>query len=273
MLTLTFLGDASGKSTAIRYDHSSVLMQSDDTSILIDCGEPAAATLTRLGLPWDSIDAVFISHMHADHMGGLFQLIKAMQLNGRRKDLTLYVPEEAVRSMQAFLLSIYLMPEVLPFELRILGLKDGLWVDCLGMRVQARATGHLHWVRRRLETVNKSYPDISFECYGFLVAGGDSMLLYSGDVETVADITRVLNEEPVDVLITEMAHLEPEKALPQLAECEVGRVIIHHYHPKWDTDPGELPRIVERYLGNRAVIVKSGDVFSVGRGLCERVSN
>ena len=57
----------------------SYLIQADDTTILFDMGlnsrhehpSPLLRNMERLGVSMDSVDMIFISHNHADHVGGM----------------------------------------------------------------------------------------------------------------------------------------------------------------------------------------------------------
>lgn len=68
---LTFVG--AGSAFNIRDYQSNVLVENIDTGkrLLIDCGNYAQIALNDLGYTYLDIDAVFVSHLHADHAGGL----------------------------------------------------------------------------------------------------------------------------------------------------------------------------------------------------------
>lgn len=59
---------------------NATLVASKSTTLLIDCGFPAREMLARLatlGVSVDSIDAVLVTHEHADHIGGVAAIAKA----------------------------------------------------------------------------------------------------------------------------------------------------------------------------------------------------
>lgn len=61
---------------------------------LIDCGEGTQIQLRRYKIRFGKINHVFISHIHGDHIFGLFGLLSSFQLLGRTNELHLYAPGE-----------------------------------------------------------------------------------------------------------------------------------------------------------------------------------
>jgi ribonuclease BN (tRNA processing enzyme) len=67
----------------------------DGTRLLLDCGFTAAHALFRTartmpgGADMADVDAVYVSHFHADHFFGLPALILGLHQRGRTRDLTL----------------------------------------------------------------------------------------------------------------------------------------------------------------------------------------
>jgi len=68
-MKLTFLGCGSAFTTP-EYYQSNVLIQKNGKNFLIDCGSDIRFSLAPYLKPTD-IDAVFITHLHADHVGGM----------------------------------------------------------------------------------------------------------------------------------------------------------------------------------------------------------
>lgn len=73
--TLTFLGVGSAFTTAEYYQSNLLLTAASGKKMLIDCGSDARLALTEWALSNEGvrpdIDAVYISHLHSDHIGGL----------------------------------------------------------------------------------------------------------------------------------------------------------------------------------------------------------
>ncbi len=55
-----------------------------DAPVLLDCGATSLAALRRRGLDPGEIGAVFVSHLHGNHFGGLPFLILDGQFSRRR---------------------------------------------------------------------------------------------------------------------------------------------------------------------------------------------
>ena len=70
------LGTAHGDSTWCRFNSSTLYETRSGALYLLDCGAPAEALVRRKGLRIRDIRALFITHMHDDHTGGLTGLVK-----------------------------------------------------------------------------------------------------------------------------------------------------------------------------------------------------
>src|SRR6476469_8515569 len=89
-LSLFFLGTA-GSVPSARRGLPAVLIRRGGDRLLYDCGEGTQRQLLRsVGLL--DLDAVFITHFHADHWLGLPGMLKSFQLRDRTEPLTVYGP-------------------------------------------------------------------------------------------------------------------------------------------------------------------------------------
>jgi ribonuclease Z len=89
MPTLTLLG--SGEAFDPTLPNTSLLYQGSQ-NVLIDCGFAAVQSLWRWSRESEFLDAVLLSHHHADHTFGLPGLLMVMQDGKRQKPLTLIGP-------------------------------------------------------------------------------------------------------------------------------------------------------------------------------------
>lgn len=71
-MKFVFLGSGTAFTVGANNYHSNVLMISDDNKkLLIDCGSDARHSLFEQGYSYKDITDIYISHLHADHTGGL----------------------------------------------------------------------------------------------------------------------------------------------------------------------------------------------------------
>lgn len=75
------------------YRHlTSVLLRRDGDLFLFDGGEGTQVSLRRLNLKWKKIDAIFVSHTHADHVTGLPGILMLSAQVDRTEPLYIYGP-------------------------------------------------------------------------------------------------------------------------------------------------------------------------------------
>lgn len=88
---VTILGSSSAKPTADRHP-SAQAVAIHEQYYLVDAGEGVQQQLVRCGINPLKLRAVFISHLHGDHLFGLFPLISTLGLYGRRTPLRVFAP-------------------------------------------------------------------------------------------------------------------------------------------------------------------------------------
>lgn len=75
------------------YRHcTSVLLRRDGDLFLFDGGEGTQVSLRRLNLKWKKINAIFVSHTHADHVTGLPGILMLSSQVERSEPLYIYGP-------------------------------------------------------------------------------------------------------------------------------------------------------------------------------------
>jgi len=75
------------------YRHlTSVLLRREGELFLFDAGEATQISIRRLNLSWKKITAIFISHMHADHVTGLPGILMLNSQVDRQEPLYIFGP-------------------------------------------------------------------------------------------------------------------------------------------------------------------------------------
>jgi len=91
-MKLTILGSSSALPTSGRYPSAHVLT-AHERLFLIDCGEGTQMQLRKTRIRFAKINHIFISHLHGDHVFGLYGLLSTFSLMGRENPIHLYAPE------------------------------------------------------------------------------------------------------------------------------------------------------------------------------------
>ena len=89
--TLKVLGTASALPTTERYPSAQVL-NVRGRLFMIDCGEAAQIQIRKAGLSFLKIEHICLSHIHGDHLFGLFGLLSTMAMLGRTAPINIYAP-------------------------------------------------------------------------------------------------------------------------------------------------------------------------------------
>jgi ribonuclease Z len=99
MLTLTFLGTGAA-CPSVERNVSGLALAREGETLLFDCGEGTQRQMMRYGVAF-SLEDIFFTHFHADHLIGLIGLTRTMALQGRTEPLRLWGPKGASRVLRA----------------------------------------------------------------------------------------------------------------------------------------------------------------------------
>jgi ribonuclease BN (tRNA processing enzyme) len=219
ILTLgTAAGDASCERT-----HASLLIKVNDNLYQFDAGEGVSSSLERQRIDHSLIGTIIITHMHPDHIAGLFMELQAMHLARRSQPISIYVPSEAKDTLAAFLNANYLFEESLGFEMTLRPvIPDPVFRD-ENMTVYARANRHLGHYADIVKT--GGYPN-KLESYSYVIKTETAKIIYSGDVDSVEDYADLLPDS--NLLITEGLHVDHEQLFKAVSTNDVSHLVITH---------------------------------------------
>ncbi len=111
---VTILGNSSASPAANRHQTAHALNVREQF-FLIDCGEGTRARLMQTGISPLKINAIFISHIHGDHIFGLASLISSLGLAGKQTPLKIFGPAE-LRKLLDFFQNDFGRPVDFPLE-------------------------------------------------------------------------------------------------------------------------------------------------------------
>ena len=189
-IAVTILGNSSAKPTASGHPSAQVV-NVNEQYFLVDAGEGVQRQMARRGISALKLRAVFISHLHGDHMYGLFPLLSTLGLYGRRTPLRIYAPRPFGEMLECFLrlceTNLPYTPEWVEVDTtkhQIIFENDSTEVWSLPLRHRIPTAGYLF--RQKEPALNvKKY---AIERYGLSVKQivdakrGEDIVLESGEV-------------------------------------------------------------------------------------------
>lgn len=189
-IAVTILGNSSAKPTASGHPSAQVV-NVNEQYFLVDAGEGVQRQMARRGISALKLRAVFLSHLHGDHMYGLFPLLSTLGLYGRRTPLRIYAPRPFGEMLECFLrlceTNLPYTPEWVEVDTtkhQIIFENDSTEVWSLPLRHRIPTAGYLF--RQKEPALNvKKY---AIERYGLTVGQivqakrGENVVLESGEV-------------------------------------------------------------------------------------------
>ena len=108
-MELTLLGTGCPAVSTERYGPAQVICHQNQ-AILVDCGSGVTQRLLAAGLSGRALDAVFLTHLHSDHIVDLFQLVISSWHQGRDRPQRIFGPR-GTKAYVAGLLALW-QPEL-----------------------------------------------------------------------------------------------------------------------------------------------------------------
>ena len=225
-MKLTVVG-CSGSGPGPKSPASSYLVEHDGFRLVLDLGNGAFGGLQAVADP-DTIDAIFLSHLHADHCLDIASFVVWHRYSGRStgRRIPLYGPSGA--------------------QARLARACDGDNPDLTDVFEFADVSPGSSVIGPfAVETARTAHP---VECHAIRLTAGGRSLVYTGDTgpsERVVELAR-----GADVLLAEAAHppgpdlpvglhLTAREAGEHAAAAGVGRLLLTHI-PAWVDEIGQL---------------------------------
>ncbi len=160
-MRLTFLGTGAGSFRGSRREMSSAFVD----GLLLDCGAGTTVRLHDAGL-FDRVDAILISHLHSDHIAGIFDFLLHTLITGRSRPLTIVAPPGLAPILRAMNAAESMVKD--PAELYEFRLIEGLSPEVTIGAWRARGIPLHHTVHN----------------LGYLLTSDRSRLYFTGDTQS-----------------------------------------------------------------------------------------
>lgn len=211
-------------------------VESNGKMILLDIGEGAVSSMIANGVEFESIEKVFISHMHTDHFIGLPRFLQYLKWKGRTKPIEIYLPQKHIEAVEKFLPFLYIFRERFKFEYKFLPLTSKEFFQFENLRIKLFPTGHLKRYLRYADIYG-----VETNSYGYLIEEGfeDGIRLkrfvFSSDIYSVDDLKNFL--DGVDLLLIECSHIEIEDIVDVISDFYIPKVVLTHISPDKELKP------------------------------------
>lgn len=144
-VTVTFAGCGDAFGSGGRFQACIHLRQASLAApVLLDCGATSLTALRRCGLDPGEIGAVFVSHLHGDHFGGLPFLILDGQFSGRAAPLVIAGPAGTAQRLTAAMECLFPGSSQIrrKFQVSVVQLEPGRTTEVAGILVEAFPASH-----------------------------------------------------------------------------------------------------------------------------------
>lgn len=228
MMKLTILGSGTSVPHPERAA-SAYWLETSKGLLLLDMGSDSAHRMAEERLDWPNLDAIWISHFHLDHMGGLtpflFGLKWAPQTQSRAKPLRIFGPQGLRRIVEAIDESnnYRLFEQSFPVEIIEVG-PDADFEIVAGVSASTFSTPHTP------------------ESLALRLKDEDSKLfVYTSDTGFSEDLIPFAKK--AGLLLMECSyrrnkpvqkHLELAEAMRLAQECAPAKVVLTHLYAEWD---------------------------------------
>ncbi len=236
MAKLIILGSSNAIPDA-QHENTHMVLVGEMRTVLIDCANNPILRLPRVGVEFDNLTDLILTHFHPDHVSGVPLLLMNMWLMGRRRPLNIYGLHHTLDRIEN-LMGAYAWdewPDFFPVVFYRLPADEKTAVlDCEEFRIFSWPVHHL-------------IPAIGLRME---LKRNGKVIAYSCDTEPCSQIVRLA--AGADVLIHEAAggalgHSSAAEAGDIARQAEVGELYLIHY-PTGKYASGDLAAEAKQYF-------------------------
>ena len=219
-LKVTLLGTGSPQPSMDRFGPS-ILVEAGKEKLLFDCGRGATQRIEQQKIPFADVDALFLTHLHSDHIVGIPDLWLTGWVRGRKVPLRVWGPPGTKEMMsyleQAYEFDIHIRRDVdekLPSQGVVViakNIEQGIVYENGGIKVTAFAVDH----------------GLAKPAFGYRIDFAGHSVVVSGDTRYSENLIRFA--QGADVVIHEVVDPDAFRAAnPSISPERVQGIIGHH---------------------------------------------
>src|SRR3984893_1439588 len=223
-LKVTLLGTGSPQPRMDRFGPS-ILLEAGKQKLLFDCGRGSTQRIEQLKVPFAEVDALFLTHLHSDHIVGIPDLWLIGWPRGRKSPFRVWGPEGTKEMMahleQAYQFDIHIRRDVdekLPAQgvvVEAKNIEQGVVYENGGVKITAFAVDH----------------GLVKPALGYRIDFNGHSVVLSGDTRPSENLIHF--SEGADVLIHEVMDPDAFRSKnPSVSSERAQRVAAHHTTPE-----------------------------------------
>ena len=195
------------------------VLEVGDFYYVFDCGGNIETKMKDLDMPTERIRAVFISHMHEDHVGSLSAVIKRFShYIKEERSVKIYMPEaDGIAAFKSWMSALHTTKNMHRVEYLLIEPREIYRDECV--TVTAIATKHMQGG--------------AFPSYAFMIEAEGKKVLYTGDLAPdFSDYPAVLLSGEFDLVVSELVHFNLEDNLDTIKKTRTKKLVFTHMNLK-----------------------------------------